>query len=289
MQPPSTSTRTNLFGTTNTFSAANLNNSATLDSAAESYSRSHRGYDLKKSRKRVKDSSYYGYGYKKYFKKGEENIQSPGSRFSSGLWLAEQTKWFRDDQPFEVNQPRNPGDGGPAEYSKWNQKKGKGIGGKLSWINPKPGDNEALGAFMKARLAMSAMRSNSPIYANAYNNFKEWAKSAQFGGAGRGTYGYKADIFSSRSNRIQINKDLLTNEGWAQKGFGWAADMSQEMFTSALKPQVNDKARESYALDTDKLNAAGADSPWVKYDNKTIYSDDLGNYHEMNVWTNGSG
>lgn len=288
MQPPSSNTRTNLFGLTNNFTAAILNNMADMDQAASAYSLASDGRrDLKESKKFLKKMKWAAYrrryGTSNHFKKGEENVQVPGSRLSPGLWLSEQVKWFRDDQPFEVNKPKNEGDGGAAEYSKWADKKGRGIGAsaKLSWVQMRKGDNEALGAFMKAQLQKIGYDNHSPIMRQVSRNFKTWSKSAQFGGVGRNNYGYRKDIFDSRSNRIQIDKDLLTGEGWAQRGFGWAQDVSQELFVGSLEKQEYDKATESYKFNSEAIQAQGADSPFKKYSGKAFYSDDMGNYRDI--------
>ena len=284
MQPPSNTRRTNLYGISNAFSAATINGVSSLDDAANSYSLAANGrISVKKAKKSLKDntSNSRKYGYATYFKKGSENIQIPGSRFSPGLWLNEQTQWFRDDQPFDVNKPKNAGDGGAQEFDKWSRKKGKGIGGKLTWIHPIKGNNEVLGSFMKAQLMKIGGFANSIIMRQVKNNYQQWRKQAHFGGGGRGNYGYQKDIFSSRSNRIQIDKDLLTGEGWSQKGFGWAQDVSQELFVSTLKLQEYDQSGQgSYAFDADKVRAAG-DTPFMKYTGKAFYSDDMGNHRDM--------
>jgi len=317
MVPPSQTTTMNLFGIQNIFTAASLNRRATREAAAAQIQRVVPGRRALKDIKKKIDNKYLGsnrnhypYNYKfmgGYNRNvniiGDDNygapdVLQPGNPWSSGLWITQQLNWFRDDQPFKVNQPFYEGGGGPEAYDDWRNKGKSGWAsrpgaGSMEWISTDPSENETVRALCKYWLKKMTQHYSGPIFEQARRNHIQFANGSHFAVPYRSSLGY---------HNVKFSPELFAPG--ARKPFGFAPELDMTELREAVYP-INEQGERLGKTEIGDIegwdkNLRGSqnisgyrfkkDYNWGKlglhgHPGRCIVTDDMGNKHEVNPFS----
>ena len=280
MVPPGQGKLQNLFGTPNIFSAAVVNRRASAEHGA-GVMRARRTYgsdtpsDIAKklkevpfgSRKPKRGSNYqflagYNVNVNLMNDYGSPDGLRKGSRFSSGIWVAEQTNWFRDDQPFEVNQPTVAGEGGPDEYDLWtrkvaNSERYRGRRGKgLAWVIPHDAQkNQSDYALCKRHMELLSENHSGILWAQARINHRTWVNGPVFDTPYRhSTMWLTNQDKVGNKETATFSQKMLDEANFKARSFGFHPAITYEVFKDVTDVYEGKDGRER--LQVNNINGA---------------------------------